>query len=1010
MRGSEASPAHTARRLGPLLASGVVVMLLAPAPTHSQVTLDGSLGPRGALAGPHYLVGAELGQLRGRNLFHSFGEFSLRPTESATFSGPPSVANILGRVTGGAPSSIDGLLRSTIPGANLFLLNPRGVVFGPNAALDVGGSFHVGTADIVRLADGGTFATSLAHPTVLTVAEPVAFGFLSPPPAPVSFQNSRLQVPQGRSLSVVAGAVRIVGGRLEAPAGRVAIASLGAAGDVGFDHATQTPGLVVDGAGRLGQIEVAGPARIDASGAAGGAVVIRGGRLVVRDGAVIRAGTHGAANGLNPGVDVHIAETATVEDGAVIASSQGAGHAGDVRIRAGTVRVSSDALVGSRAFASGDGGTVAITANRLEVTDATINTGTDGTGRSGDIVLSVGSLAVTSGALIDAGTSGSGRAGNVVVTARDFVTVAGRNAGGFPSQLKSNASAGEGAGGRIVVTAPVLTLDDGRILAESFTAAPAGAIELRAGRLAMSGGAVVDTSSFATGPAGTVTITASEAISIVGAGASGLPTRVLGAAFGEGAAGRVSISAPRLSVDGGLIGTPPPVDPGAAAAATAGEVVIDAGTLTLTGGGAIDSSSFGTGRGGDISVNAMSAVTVSGRDRDGLPSRISTFAGGVGAAGQVAVATPVLTIDGGSIATFTAGPGDAGAIGLVVDRLSLIGGGSIDSSTAGAGRGGRVTIDARDSVTISGRLGGLISGIRTTADAGGDAGSVRISAPSVNLDGGIVNASSFGAGRGGDVTATAGRLTLTDGAVVASGSFGPGPGGSIDLRATDVRLEGRSAVATVSVRTGNAGNLAIAAARMLRSERSSLTTEAVRADGGDISLTVGSLLHLVDSQIVTAVGSGEGRGGNITIDPRFVVLDHSQIRADAFGGPGGNVRIVADGFLTASSVVSASSALGVPGVIDVQAPIIDISGNLATLPQAPLQGVALLRESCAVRRAAGAASSLLVRGRGGLPPDPGAPLPSPADAEGHATLTVAWPPTVPLVGFAGRCSPDRLRD
>ncbi len=111
----------------------------------AQVTLDGTLGPAGALPGPNYAITADLGRQVGGNLFHSFGQFSINTGESATFSGPNSVSNIIGRVTGGNVSFIDGALRSTIPGANLYLLNPAGVLFGEHAQLDVLGSVHVST-------------------------------------------------------------------------------------------------------------------------------------------------------------------------------------------------------------------------------------------------------------------------------------------------------------------------------------------------------------------------------------------------------------------------------------------------------------------------------------------------------------------------------------------------------------------------------------------------------------------------------------------------------------------------------------------------------------------------------------------------------------------------------------------------------------------------------------------------------------------------------------------------
>jgi filamentous hemagglutinin family protein len=118
-------------RLTRLLALGSVLRLVVLLTvSHAQLTVDGSLGPQGPLTGPNYRIDANLGQIRGSNLFHSFGEFNVPTGGSATFTGPQTIANIVSRVTGGQPSAIDGGLRSEIAGANLYLLNPSGVLFG----------------------------------------------------------------------------------------------------------------------------------------------------------------------------------------------------------------------------------------------------------------------------------------------------------------------------------------------------------------------------------------------------------------------------------------------------------------------------------------------------------------------------------------------------------------------------------------------------------------------------------------------------------------------------------------------------------------------------------------------------------------------------------------------------------------------------------------------------------------------------------------------------------------
>ena len=129
-------------------------------------------------------------------------------------------------------------------------------MFGPNASLDVSGSFHVNTADYLRLADGATFSAHAAVPTVLSVAPPAAFGFLGPTPAAVAIQGSTLQVSSGQTLSVIGGDIAIVGGALRAPSGRMHLASVASAGEVLSQPLGQPPDLAVESFARLGKIDI----------------------------------------------------------------------------------------------------------------------------------------------------------------------------------------------------------------------------------------------------------------------------------------------------------------------------------------------------------------------------------------------------------------------------------------------------------------------------------------------------------------------------------------------------------------------------------------------------------------------------------------------------------------------------------------------------------------------------------------------------------------------------------
>lgn len=161
---------------------------------NAQITIDGTLSPALNLSGPNYQIGPDLGQQQGGNLFHSFKEFNLQRFESVTFYGPHHIQNVISRVTGGNPSNIDGLIRSTIPNADMYFLNPYGIVFGPNAQLDVLGSFHASTADYLRLKDGGHFDARQPNNSLLTVAPVETFGFLSNSLAPISVTGKNIRI------------------------------------------------------------------------------------------------------------------------------------------------------------------------------------------------------------------------------------------------------------------------------------------------------------------------------------------------------------------------------------------------------------------------------------------------------------------------------------------------------------------------------------------------------------------------------------------------------------------------------------------------------------------------------------------------------------------------------------------------------------------------------------------------------------------------------------------------
>ena len=248
----------------------------------------------------------------GTNLFHSFGDFNVATNHIANFlnNTNQNTTNILSRVNGGNPSNIFGTLQTTGFGAaNLFLLNPAGIIFGPTASLNVGGSVHISTADYLRLADGARF-NAVAGPAdaLLTSAPVAAFGFLGPQaPAAIAVQGSQLIVPNGETLSFVGGqrgfsdlangtsapnGVSITdNSRILAPEGQINVVSVGrpnssSGGNVNLKGNEDRAAFTPTGFRGLGDITISGGTDLfrastwlDVSGNSGGNIIIRGGQL-----------------------------------------------------------------------------------------------------------------------------------------------------------------------------------------------------------------------------------------------------------------------------------------------------------------------------------------------------------------------------------------------------------------------------------------------------------------------------------------------------------------------------------------------------------------------------------------------------------------------------------------------------------------------------------------------------------------------------------------------------------
>jgi filamentous hemagglutinin family protein len=270
------------------------------------------------------------------NLFHSFGNFNVPNNNAANFlnnSGLPT-SNILGRVTGGNASNIFGTIQTTGFGnANLFLMNPAGFLFGPNATVNIGGMATFTSADTLRLADGGRFNAkpNARSADILTAAPVAAFGFIGKNPGAISVQGSQLVVAEGTGISLIGGEITVQDAVLKAPSGQINLVSVKhpsnshVGGEVLVAASGQGSGFTPTGFKTLGTIALTQGSTIDASAPinssnTAGSVVIRGGQFVM-DSSIVKAVNGNAYTGSSGGSIEVTAERVAISNHSTVTTS-----------------------------------------------------------------------------------------------------------------------------------------------------------------------------------------------------------------------------------------------------------------------------------------------------------------------------------------------------------------------------------------------------------------------------------------------------------------------------------------------------------------------------------------------------------------------------------------------------------------------------------------------------------------------------------------------------------------
>jgi filamentous hemagglutinin family protein len=912
----------------------------------AEVTHDGSMGAAGTLNGLNYQITEDRGNRVGNNLFHSFGQFNLNNTESATFSGSAGINNVIGRVTGGQASNIDGTLRVTIPDANLYLLNPAGIIFGENVKLDVSGSFHASTADFLKFQDGVQLNTgeTTANP-ILTAAEPEAFGFLGNTPANISLtggNNTVIEVANGKALSLVGGDINIKDASLYAPGGQINLVSVGSAGEVRNSEL----GLNTASFTKMGDINISQDtlipraivgqnmaiANIDVSADKSGKVFIHGGQMVMEN--------------------AHIKSNAIDESGDLT-----------IKVNSLDFRDESEILLFTIDGKSGD--LALYVDNHLEFHNTGEISVLTGNGEGGDLEINAGSLFLREGNILS--VTGNGKAGDLTVNVDNHLEI--RDGGEISTAIPSSANS---QGGDLTVNARSISIVGDQ--SNNFTGIKSDPRENNNGR------------------SGNLSVSAIDRLEIRNGGQISASTL-------DGKGGDLEVNAQTIFIDRNQSDT----FTGILSQTTSnsfdsagGDLTINVGRLEIHNGGEISASTFGNGDGGDLNVYAkeilinrdqadfFTGITNQAKENgfgntgnltvnvDHLDiisgGEISSSTLSKGNSGNLKVDAQTIVIDRGQVDTFTGitnqvkkgGFGNAGDLTLIVDHLDIHNGGQISASTCGHGNGGNLIVES-ETIFIDGGLTDDFTGITNQAkkDSSGNAGDLTIITDSLEVrDNAQISASTFSSGIAGNLILEANNIFLHNSKLVSKSEFG-----NIDIsKDPDVAKSGN-----IKITVNNTLNL---------ESNASISVETNKANAGMINIEGEGILKASEgSKIITSVANGEGKGGDISIITPFTVLDGSSIKAQAVKNAGGNITISGILFKSPHSIISASSELSMDGEVTLK-PDTNISDSITTLPDTLMNAPTQISERCATRSNRGGLSSFVVKERVGLPSRPGELAPS----------------------------------
>ncbi len=650
----------------------------------AQVTQDGTLSTNVTSENNRNFV-VNGGKQAGNNLFHSFEQFSVPTNGSVFFNNSLTIQNIISRVTGSSTSSIDGLIQNN-GAANLFLINPNGIVFGENAVLNLGGSFVATTAESLIFADGNEFSTQYpSSPPLLTISTPLGLQFGDNPgsivnrsqllipnpsdPTGTSQINLGLAVQPEKTLALLGGDILIDGGALTAPMGNIELGSVGGNSFIHFNAIANGWDVGYQDVSEFRDLQLDNLAIVNATGEGGGAIALQGRQIKILNGSAVVSETFGATDG-KP-ITLNASELVEIN---------GSDPTGE-NLNLGFASLGIFLPVSSR-----------------------LASNTFGAGKGGDISINTPKLLLLDGAQIEIQTlvnpanppMATGNSGNILIKATELVQLQGKK-----PLLGVTDNASEllpiPANNTDLVDSVSLNrfIDIGRsssIDAASASNGKSGNINIFTNRLTVLDGAVIENVPFGSGDGGDIVIEASESVTIAGNSQSD-------------------------NDFGGIIAS------NTFDAGNAGNINLTTTQLSLQDGGGITTSTLTSGKGGSITLNA-SKIEILGISGNGkIPSGFGSETFGAGDAGNLSVNTEQLNIrDRGQITVRGTSFGSPGNLEINANSIQLDNRAVITAATE-SGSGGNIKLDIAENLTL-----GDNSQISAQARGNADGGNVDISA------------------------------------------------------------------------------------------------------------------------------------------------------------------------------------------------------------------------------------------------------------------------------------------